>query len=680
MKRKPLTRRDFLKLAGVSTAVIVPTALGIGVYRTALGEVPPKRSPYVETIHTASLDGSVPILLIVNRDSANPFGMYFTEILRAEGVNCFHTTDLSTLQSAALEKYDVAILAETPLNAAQAEMFEAYLARGGRLVSMKPAERLEAVFGLERSEGTLSKGYIKTESSHPASDGINPSTLQIHDSAYLYTLAGAQSIAWLYSDRDMATEHPAIAINHFGKGIVVSFTFDLAKSIAYMRQGNPERANQDVDGLDGVRSVDMFVDWIDLERIQIPQADEQQRLFVNILTQLSRRPLPRLWYFPEDKKSVLIATGDSHMNPAQFIEDVLLRVEQCGGHMTVYYAPQIVDDIGRAARCSRFWLTDHVPVVSNLLGEEFGSPTPLMVDNWRARGHEITLHPYVETGLDEWELYWKEFTGRGYAPISQTVRTHRILWTGWMETARVQATYGMRMNFDYYHVGPSLQKKNGEWVNGHLTGSGRPMKFVDELGRIIDLYQQLTQIADEHLIPMDVPGWGGWPQLTAQEAVEVSKYLLDRSVKHGDYCAIGGQFHIDPFQLEGDPAEKGGVFLEGTLDYAKQLGVPILSAQEWLNFTDLRHEANFTDMVWDSNASTMTLRLAQGAAFNLPPLNQLDSTLTVLLPMHYADKTLSSARVDDVTTSINTRLVLGGTEYAQIIVSAQEHTLKSMYS
>ncbi|MDX1377890.1 MAG: hypothetical protein R3307_03505, partial [Anaerolineales bacterium] len=571
-----------------------------------------------------------------------------------------------------LKKYDISILAESSLTESQAEMIEAYVLQGGRLVSMKPPDRLESVFGLKRSEGTLSRGYIKTEPDHPASEGINPSTLQIHDTAHLYTLSNAQTIAWLYSDRAVATEYPAIAINQYGEGLAVVFTFDLAKSIAYMRQGNPDHVNQDDDGLEGVRSVDLFVDWIDLERIHIPQADEQQRLFVNILAHLSKTPLPRLWYFPEDNKSVLIATGDSHSNPANFIEEVLEIADKYGGHFTVYYSPQIVNDVGRAARLSRFWLTDHVPVMSELLGEEFGSPTPFMVEGWRARGHEIALHPYVETGLDEWELYWKEFTGRGYGPVSQTVRTHRILWTGWTETARVQASHGMRMNFDYYHVGPSLQTKNGEWVNGHLTGSGRPMKFIDEQGRIIDLYQQLTQLADEHLIPMDVPGWGGWPQLTAQEAVEVSKYLLDSSVKNNDYCAIGGQFHVDPFQLGGDPAEKGRTFLEDTLDYANELGVPILSAQEWLDFTDLRHDSNFTDVVWDANASTLT--------FNLLPPNKPDAALTVLLPAKYADKTLSSVSVDSVTTSHSTRLVISSIEYIQIIVTAQEHTFKAEYS
>lgn len=674
MKRKKLSRRDFLKLAGAGTAVVAPVALGAGAhfYGEALGEVPLERSPYVETVHTANLDGSVPILLVVDKDSANPFGMYFTEILRAEGLNCFHTTDLSALQANSLSKYNVVILAETSLDAAQADMFSTYVSRGGRLVSMRPADGLESVFGVERSEGVFLEGYVKTDPAHPAVLGINPSSMQIHGESHLYKLAEAQAVAWLYADRDTATENPAITFNAFGEGMAVLFAFDFAKSIALMRQGNPKLIDQDNDGLPGVRTVDKFAGWIDLDRIHIPQADEQQRLFVNILAQLNNGPLPRLWYFPEDKKSVLIATGDSHMNPANFIEDVLTRVEARGGHFTVYYSPQIVSNIGRAERLARFWLTDNVQLVSDILGHEFGSPTPLMVESWRARGHEIALHPYVDTELEGgWLEYWKEFTGRGYAPVTQTVRTHRVLWSGWTESARWQASLGIRMNFDYYHVGPSLQKKNGEWPNGHLTGSGRPMKFVDDQGRILDIYQQLTQIADEHLIPMDVPGWGGWPQLSPQEAVEVAKHLLDRSLD-GDYCAIGGQFHVDPFQLGGDPAEKGGIFLEGTLDYAKARGIPILSAQEWLDFTDLRHDTDLANVTWDSTASLLTFRL-------LPP-NQPASTLTALLPSLHADKTLTSVSVDGVTTPMDNRLVLGGVEYVLVIVGAHEHLFQAAYA
>ena len=674
MKKRTLSRRDFLKLAGVGAAVAVPAgALGYNVLRSAQGEYPAEGSPYVENLFTETLDGSVPILLVVNQDSPNPFGLFLTEILRAEGINCFHTAPLVSLQAGSLERYDIAILAETPLNAAQAEMFTEYVARGGRLVGMKPDPRLGPVFGWERSDGSISHGYLKTESDHPAGKGIQSSTLQLHADADLYQLAGAQAAAWLYTDRDTASQYPAVTLNEPGSGMAVAFAFDLAKNIAYIRQGNPDLANQDVDGLAGVRTVDMFKGWIDLDRIGIPQADEQQRLFANLLSMLShgKRPLPRLWYFPEDKKSMLIVTGDSHSNPEVFMEQALTIVEKYGGHMTIYYSPQIVSDVGRAARVARFWLTDHVPALTDALEEGFGSPTPFVVEKLRARGHEIALHPYADTGLDEWQVYWKEFTGRGYGPVSPTVRTHRVLWTGWTETARLQASYGIRMNFDFYHVGPSLQKPNGEWPHGHLTGSGRPMRFIDEKGRLINLYQQHTHFADEHLIPMDVPGWGGWPGLSAAQAAEVVKDLLDRSIQ-GDFAALGGQFHIDPFQLGGDPAEKASVFLDGALAYAADLGVPIWSAREWLDFTEQRHQTDFAGMTWDPAASTLTFRLL--------PSNQADATLTILLPASHSDKTVHSLRVDGVTTPMADRLVLGNVEYMPIIVSAREQTISVTYA
>jgi hypothetical protein len=671
--KKKLSRRDFLKLTGVGTAVVLPSALGYSVFHSAQGEYPAVGNPYVENLFTTNLDGAVPLLLIVNKDSPNPFGIYLGEILRAEGVNCFHTMELSDLQSSVLEKYDIAILAETPLSTVQADIFKEFVSRGGRLIGMRPDDRLDSVFGLERRDGTISEGYLKVESSYPASEGISPSTLQFHGSANVYQLSGAQAAAWLYVDRDTSSGYPAVTMNTIGDGMALAFAFDLARSVAYMRQGNPDQVNQDVDGLNGVRTVDMFKGWIDLDRIEIPQADEEQRFLINLLSILGqgKRPLPRLWYFPGDKKSVLIVTGDSHANPEIYIEQALKIVERHGGHMTVYYAPQIVSDLGRTARVTRFWMTDHMPLLTHILDDEFQSPTPFIVDGWRARGHDIALHPYADTGLDEWQLYWKEFTGRGYGPVSETVRTHRVLWTGWMETARLQASYGMRMNFDYYHVGPSLQKPNGEWPNGHLTGSGRPMRFIDEQGRIISLFQQHTHFADEHLIPMDVPGWGGWPNLSANEAVEVVKYLLDRSVKQNDFCALGGQFHVDPFQLGGDPAEKSSIFLNGSLAYATELGVPVWSAQEWLNFTRMRHETDITNIIWDFDTATL--------AFDLSPVNEAESTLSVLIPARNAGKAISNLLIEGVTTPCSARQVVGNVEYAILIVKAKKQSIKVTY-
>jgi hypothetical protein len=87
----------------------------------------------------------------------------------------------------------------------------------------------------------------------------------------------------------------------------------LAKSVVYSRQGNPEWAGQERDGRDGIRAVDAYVGWIDLERLK------------------SHRLMNRCAFEPDDHRNadgsftaaapgifsgweagVLIATGDSH--------------------------------------------------------------------------------------------------------------------------------------------------------------------------------------------------------------------------------------------------------------------------------------------------------------------------------------------------------------------------------
>ena len=51
-----------------------------------------------------------------------------------------------------------------------------------------------------------------------------------------------------------------------------------------------------------------------MSRVAIPQADEQQRLLANLVTQMSldRMPLPRLWYLPRGAKAAVVMTGDDH--------------------------------------------------------------------------------------------------------------------------------------------------------------------------------------------------------------------------------------------------------------------------------------------------------------------------------------------------------------------------------
>src|SRR6185437_15299535 len=106
-------------------------------------------------------------------------------------------------------------------------------------------------------------------------------------------------------------------------GQAAAFTYDLARSVVYTRQGNPAWAGTERDGVVGIRPDDMFYgaktgdvqpDWVDTNKIAIPQADEQQRLLVNMITVMERNrmPIPHFWYLPRGKKAVLVMSGDDH--------------------------------------------------------------------------------------------------------------------------------------------------------------------------------------------------------------------------------------------------------------------------------------------------------------------------------------------------------------------------------
>ena len=88
-----------------------------------------------------------------------------------------------------------------------------------------------------------------------------------------------------------------------GGGQAAAFTYDLARSVVYTRQGNPAWAGQKRDGTpNGIRPNDLFYgakagdvqpDWVDLSKIDVPQADEQQRLLANLITRDEPATRPR---------------------------------------------------------------------------------------------------------------------------------------------------------------------------------------------------------------------------------------------------------------------------------------------------------------------------------------------------------------------------------------------------
>ena len=150
--------------------------------------------------------------------------------------------------------------------------------------------------------------------------------MQFHGSADRYTLNGATSLATLYSNATTATANPArhLARGRHG-GQAAAFTYDLApRSSTRARATRPGRrrsatASRPIrpdDKFFGAKAGDAQPDWVDLAKVAIPQADEQQRLLANLILRMNptRKPLPRFWYFPHGKKAAVVMTGDDHGN------------------------------------------------------------------------------------------------------------------------------------------------------------------------------------------------------------------------------------------------------------------------------------------------------------------------------------------------------------------------------
>ena len=319
--------------AGSGAVTGTPTATGVFNFVASVGD----SSVPVQQIATQSLSITItnsfypegsggPILVLAN--TANPFSTYYAEILLAEGLNEFALKDISSVDSGTLAKDDVILLGEAALTVEQATLLANWVNAGGSLIAMRPDKQLGGLLGLNDASSTLTNAYLRVDTTSSQGAGIVGQPIQFHGTADLYTLGSAAGLATLYdtAQTPTANNNPAVTLRSVGSngGQAAAFTFDLARSVVYTRQGNPAWSGQNRDGQDGPRrSDDLFYgaatfdpepDWVDLNNVAIPQADEQQRFLANLVLSMhsAKSLLPRFWYFPHGYKAVVVMTGDDH--------------------------------------------------------------------------------------------------------------------------------------------------------------------------------------------------------------------------------------------------------------------------------------------------------------------------------------------------------------------------------
>lgn len=518
-----------------------------------------------------------PILVVTS--AANPFTRYLAEILLAEGLNAFALQELSTLTPPSLAAYDVAILGEMPLTTAQATMFSDWVNGGKNLIAMRPDKKLAGLLGLADTGTTLAEGYVQVNTASGPGFGIVGQTMQYHGTADRYLLAGASAIATLYTDATSTTSQPAVTLRAVGAngGQAAAFVYDLARSVVYTRQGNPAWAGQERDGQSPMRPNDLFYgaaafdpkpDWVNLEKVAIPQADEQQRLLANLVLRMNaaRKPLPRFAYFPRGLPAVVVMTGDDHGNGGT------------AGRFDTYAAMSpanaVVADWEAIRSTSYIYPSDVLTDAQAAAYNAAGFEVSLHLNTAQADYSAETGDALLTSQLDQFRAVYPSL------PSPTTHRVHAVAWSGYTTTAELEWVHGIRLDTTYYYW-------PGPWVlnrPGFMTGSGLPMRFATGAGDVIDVYQAATQLSDEseQIYPFTIDT------------------LLDRALgPEGYYGAFVANLHTDSVASNESDA---------TILSAVDRGVPVISAQQLLTWVDARSRSAFQSIAWSNHTLTFTVQ------------------------------------------------------------------------
>lgn len=551
-------------------------------------------------------------LLVVKGTSQ--YGAYLPEIIRGEGLNLFTVRTTSSFTTSALAPYDTVVLGETTLTPDQVTALTDWVNAGGNLIAMRPSGSLADLLGLAPAGGGLSEGYVKVDTSRKPGEGIESATMQFHGTADLYRPrdAGTQVVAQLYSTATSATEFPAVTLRSIGTagGTAAAFTFDLARSIVYTRQGNPAWVGQERDGISPIRTDDLFfTDYIDQTKVAIPQADEQQRLLANLITETTRDvlPVPRFWYLPRGEVATVAMTADEHNGgsvPNRFATE--LARSPAGCFVTGW----------ECIRSTSYQFVDY-----SLISDA-------QARTYEQQGFEIALHPNSECGdpnRAEFAAMLSEqlaALARNYPSITppKTSRNHCVFWIDYTTVPEEEEKAGINLDANYYYWPPSWAATRP----GMFTGSGMAQRFLSLDGRLIDVYQAATQMTDE----------------SGQAYPATAVALMDAAIEKGYYGAFVANLHTD--------GNDAGAYHDAVITAAQARSIPIITAEQLLEWTDGRNASSFTNLARNGGTVTFTLTAGIGAA-----------GLQAMLPTQGSTGNLLSISRSGTGVSFQTKVVKG---------------------
>ena len=452
-------------------------------------------------------------------------------------------------------------------------------------------------------------------------------------------------------------------MNTYGSGTAVLFSFDLTQSIVLLRQGNPAWAGypDTHDGNNTLRASQMFMDapsgqfWNDLGDnglSDVPQADEEMRLFSNAitLTNAAKRPLPRLWYYPKQAPALVLMTGDHHGDPSSNSSAEISAVQAAGGDFQEY-----------------LWM------------DPVGAITSSSVQTWQGQGNSFGVHfddtaQVDASGVGGSAANWSGMNSVMSADLAAlpsafptvtnppiTNRDHYLIWVSnnasgtQDQTAQAELfqNYGIKMD-------SSFSAFPNRW--GYMNGSGLPMKFLSTTsGTVIPVYEQATEYEDD--VQLSNLAYSlDWNLATAQ--THYQKSISDSLTKYN--TVVQFLFHPDHF-VTVDTSGNGNyqTFAASVLSYAQSNNVPMVTVDSWATFWAARAATTISEPTFSSGTLSFTVT---GAPANL----------SLLIPEVSGAQVVSGVKVDGSSATFSVA-TLQGVMYASVIVTSGSHSVTATY-
>jgi len=521
---------------------------------------------------------------------------YVAEMLKTWGLAMFEMVGAESLGSVDAAEAPVLICPASEAVERHGESLVAFARRGGTVVCCLPAGELAAAAGL-RGEGEKD-GPLRLRLTDCPAAGLAGEMLPVVGRARTYRHTDdARPLGYLCHPGRYHGESVGMTETRVGEGGIVAFAFDLPLCVLMLRQGDPARAEVLPDWDPCARPSHMAADLGPNDSGWAPFADLLCRLLVDVVRRHLPAPAPMLWHLPGPAAGILLYSGDEDNAETAWNDEEMNYVAAAGGRMNLYVIPTATKSTKADVR--RYLVNHDIGPHPNLRALD-GRPVPERLGEFERQ---------IRMFQDTFDL------------TARTLRNHCTAWAGYMEPVEVMEKLGVRMDANYFSGTYARARDYAPYAG---FGAAMPMRFCRPDGRVLDVFQQHTHIADDVMFSDAEYSYKFSP---AQFEVQLRRIFSDIATRFHTSLAVC----IHPGGWVKYSRPQG----QALLRQAAEFDLPIWSFDEWLAFWEARDTWRFGDVTWESGSLIFK---AEGQVWH--------DRLRLALPAQHAGRSLGKVQVD----------------------------------